>query len=168
MLEWVTDGGLETDLMFHRGMDLPEFAAFPLVDSKAGAGMLLDYYRAYADIADDHGAGLVLETPTWRANPDWAAKLGYDRVRLDRVNRVAVELVRRVGGDRERVRVSGVIGARGDGYVAAGATADEAADHHSAQVTSFAEAGVDVVHALTLSEPAEAIGVVQAADACGG
>ena len=66
MLEWVTDGGLETDLMFHRGRDLPEFAAFPLVDSEVGRGLLLDYYRAYADIADNHGAGLVLETPTWR------------------------------------------------------------------------------------------------------
>lgn len=167
MLEWVTDGGLETDLMFHRGINLPEFAAFPLVDSEAGRGMLLDYYRAYADIADDHGAGLVLDTPTWRANPDWAAKLGYDRVGLDRVNRAAVELVRRVGGDRERVRVSGVIGPRKDGYVAAGATVDEAAEYHCAQVTSFADAGVDVVHAMTLSEPAEAIGVARAADACG-
>lgn len=165
MLQWVTDGGLETDLLFHRGVDLPEFAAFPLVESQDGADMLIDYYRAYAAIADDNGAGLTLETPTWRANPDWASKLGYDRTALDRVNRLAVDLIREVGRGHDRVRVSGVVGPRGDGYVAAGATADEAAEYHSEQVASFAEAGVDVVHALTLSEPAEAIGVVRAAQA---
>ena len=163
MLDWVTDGGLETDLLFHRGFDLPEFAAFPLLESEAGVGVLLDYYRAYAVIAEDSGAGLVLETPTWRANADWASKLGYDRSALDRVNRLAVDLVRRVGRDLDRVQLSGVVGPRGDGYVAAGATADEATDYHGAQIKSFAEAGVDVVHALTLSEPAEAIGVVRAA-----
>lgn len=167
MLDWVTDGGLETDLLFHRGVELPEFAAFPLVESEAGAGVLMDYYRAYAVIAKDNGAGLILETPTWRANPDWASKLGYDKAALDRVNRSAVDLVRRVGKDRDRVQVSGCIGPRGDGYVAAGASADEAAEYHEAQIKSFAEAGVDLVHALTLSEPAEAIGVVRAARAQG-
>lgn len=167
MLGWVTDGGLETDLLFHHHVDLPEFAAFPLVESDAGADLLINYYRAYAVIADDNGAGLTLETPTWRANPDWASKLGYDKVALDRVNQSAVDLVRKVGRGRDRVQVSGVVGPRGDGYVAAGATADEAADYHSVQMTSFAQAGVDVVHALTLSEPAEAIGVVRAARAHG-
>lgn len=167
MLDWVTDGGLETDLLFHRGVDLPEFAAFPLVESEAGAGVLMDYYRAYALIAEDNGAGLILETPTWRANPDWASKLGYDKAALDRVNRSAVDLVRRVATDRDRVQVSGCIGPRGDGYVAAGASADEAAEYHEAQIKSFSEAGVDLVHALTLSEPAEAIGVVRAARAHG-
>ena len=167
---WVTDGGLETDLLFHQGADLPQFAAFPLVDDDAGRALLLDYLAEYAAVAAAAEAGLVLETPTWRANPDWAALLGYDAAALDEVNRRAVDLVRGAAGsgaDVRRTLVSGVVGPRGDGYVAAGADPDEAADYHSAQVGSFAAAGVDVVHAMTLSEPAEAVGVVRAARAAG-
>lgn len=167
MPEWVSDGGLETDLIFHRGLELPEFAAFPLVERQSTAQVLLDYYAEYVAIAELAGAGLVLETPTWRANPDWAARLGYDSAGLARVNAAAVELVRRAGAGLDRVRISGVIGPRGDGYVAAGRQADEAADYHHAQVAAFAESGVDVVHAMTLNEPAEAIGVVRAARSVG-
>jgi homocysteine S-methyltransferase len=169
MLKWVTDGGLETDLLFLRGVELPEFAAFPLVQDPAGAAMLESYYGDYAVIAASAGAGLMLESPTWRANPDWGAKLGYDAVALDRANKEAVDLVRRVASDADvpQVRVSGVIGPRGDGYIAAGHRVEEAAEYHQVQLRSFAEAGVDVAHAMTLSEPAEAIGVVQAARSVG-
>jgi S-methylmethionine-dependent homocysteine/selenocysteine methylase len=128
---------------------------------------LEEYYRAYATIAAAAGAGLLLETPTWRANPDWAAKLGYDAAALDRVNQDAVALLRRIGADAALVRYSGVIGPRGDGYIAGGADADEAAEYHAGQARSFAAAGVDLVHAMTMTEPAEAIGVVRAARAAG-
>lgn len=167
MLQWVSDGGLETDLIFHRGLELPQFAAFPLVEEPSTAQVLLDYYAEYAAIAVRAGAGLVLETPTWRANPDWAALLGYDSDRLARVNAAAVDLVRRAGAGLDRVRISGVLGPRGDGYVAAGRQADEAAEYHLAQIAAFADAGVDVVHAMTLNEPAEAIGIVRAARSVG-
>jgi len=33
---FLTDGGLETTLIFHENMDLPEFAAFPLVTHGEG------------------------------------------------------------------------------------------------------------------------------------
>lgn len=72
----VTDAGLETDLIFHHGVDLPQFAAFPLLESEAGRALLRTYYAAFADIAARHDARLLLESPTWRANPDWGAKLG--------------------------------------------------------------------------------------------
>jgi homocysteine S-methyltransferase len=163
MLEWVTDGGLETDLLFHRGMDLPEFAAFPLVDDAASAQVLRDYYREYFVIAAAAGAGLVLETPTWRANADWGARVGYDAAALERVDGSAVELVRQLAADGTPVRVSGVVGPRGDGYLATGHRVEEAAEYHLPQVLSLARAGVDVIHAMTLNEVAEAVGVVQAA-----
>ena len=162
MLQWVTDGGLETDLLFNKRVDLPEFAAFPLVDQPEGARLLAAYYQEYAAVAAKVGAGFVLETPTWRANPDWATKLGYDAVALNRVNRAAVDLVRGVR-TAVPVRVSGVVGPRGDGYLAAGHRAEEAAEYHRPQIDSLAAAGVDVVHGMTLSEVAEAVGVVQAA-----
>ena len=163
MLQWVTDGGLETELVFHRGMELPAFAAFPLVEQPEGPRILTDYYQGYAAIARAAGVGLVLETPTWRAIPDWAATLGYDKAALDRVNRRAVELLQQISTDGLAVRVSGVIGPRGDGYVASGQLAQEAADYHRTQVASLAGAGVDVLHAMTVTTVAEAAGVVMAA-----
>jgi S-methylmethionine-dependent homocysteine/selenocysteine methylase len=164
---WVTDGGLETDLIFNRGLDLPEFAAFPLVETDEGVAVLTGYYAEYADVAARAGASLVAETPTWRANPDWGRVLGYDAAGLDRANRAAVRLARTAAtaADVDHTAVSGVVGPRGDGYVAGAADPDEAADYHAAQVASFAAEGVDLVHAMTMTEPAEAIGVVRAARA---
>lgn len=167
MLGWVTDGGLETDLIFHKGLELPGFAAFPLVEERSTAQLLLDYYAEYAAVAERAGAGLVLETPTWRASPDHGALLGYDRDGLARVNAAAVDLVRAAGAGVGQVRISGVVGPRGDGYVAAGGRADEAAEYHYEQVAVLAGAGVDVVHAMTINEPSEAIGVVRAARSVG-
>jgi S-methylmethionine-dependent homocysteine/selenocysteine methylase len=166
---WVTDGGLETDLLFNRGVDLPEFASFPLVNDEQGTALLRTYYDEYASIAASAGAGLLVETPTWRANPDWGAVLGYDANGLDQANRAAVTLARGIAdaADVDRSRVSGIVGPRGDGYIADGADADQAAEYHSAQVRSFAAEGVDLVHAMTISEPAEGKGIVRAARAAG-
>ncbi len=166
---WVTDGGLETDLVFNHGVDLPEFASFPLLGDADGSQLLAAYYAQYAAIARTAGAGLLLETPTWRANPDWASLLGYDKRALDGVNRAAVEFMRAQAeqSEVEQVLVSGVVGPRGDGYLAADIGGDEAAAYHQAQVTSFAEAGADLVHAMTMTTAAEAIGVVRAAREAG-
>ena len=170
--QFVTDGGLETDLIFHHGFDLPEFAAFPLLDDEHGRSVLADYYAAYAAIAADHGVGLQLDTPTWRANPDWGARLGCDADALVAVNTAAVGFLRGVAGEwSDRLpesRVSGQIGPRGDGYVPGAAVdPDEAADYHQPQVTAFAEAGADLVSALTLTDVGEAVGVVRAAREAG-
>ena len=92
----------------------------------------------------------MLDTPTWRANLDWGARLGYDAVRLADVNRRAVEFVRELAADAAdgpTVVIDGVIGPRGDGYVV-GATmsAAEAAAYHGLQARAFAEAGADDDH----------------------
>ena len=169
MQRYVTDGGLETDLIFHHGLDLPEFAAFPLVEDEHGREVLTRYYDGYAQIAAKAGVGLTLDAPTWRANPDWAAIVGYDAAALDRVNRAAIEFLQ---GLREKyrselgltdVKVGGLHGPRGDGYVAGeDADPDEAAEYHSAQVRSAAAAGADQVTVLTMTGAGEAIGFVRA------
>jgi len=168
-LEWVTDGGLETDLLFHHGQELPEFAAFPLLEQPSGRELLTTYYRGYAQVAQAAAAGLVLETPTWRAGAEWGSRLGYGPADLSRLNTAAVGLLREVAESTGvgQVRLSGVVGPRGDGYVADGTDADQAAEAHLPQVRALAEAGVDVVHAMTLTGPAEAIGVVRAARSAG-
>ena len=168
---YVSDGGLETDLIFNRGIDLPEFASFPLVEDDRGRDLLRDYYDGYAAVARKAGAGLTLESPTWRANPDWGARVGYDAAALDRVNRAAIGFLDRLResyADLEDVRILGVIGPRGDGYVA-GERADpaEAADYHRGQVEAFAAAGVDVVAAYTITGPEEGMGISRAAREAG-
>lgn len=168
---YVSDGGLETDLIFHRGLDLPEFASFPLVEDDAGRTVLRDYYDGYADVARAAGAGLVLESPTWRANPDWGARVGYDAPALARANRTAIEFLgelRESYGDLADVRLLGAIGPRGDGYVAGEkADPDEATEYHRAQVEAFAAAGADLVAAYTLTGPEEGIGIARAARSAG-
>ncbi len=168
---YVSDGGLETDLIFHHGVDLPEFASFPLVETEDGRTLLRSYYDSYAEVARRAGAGLTLESPTWRANPDWGRRVGYDAASLDRVNRAAIAFLSELRdsySDLEDVRIVGVIGPRGDGYVAGErADPDEAADYHRAQVEALASAGADLVAAYTLTGPEEGVGVVRAARRAG-
>jgi len=165
---FLTDGGLETTLVFHDGIDLPEFAAFPLLDSDEGVEALRRYYAAYLDIAEHHALGIVLDTPTWRASLDWGARLGYDAARLADVNRRAVEFVDRLASARSlpHTVLNGVMGPRGDGYqVGATMSATEAATYHALQARALAAAGADMISALTMTYTAEAIGIVRAASA---
>ena len=168
---YVSDGGLETDLIFNRGVDLPEFASFPLVEDERGRALLRDYYDGYAEIARKAGAGLTLESPTWRANPDWGARVGYDAVALDRVNRSAISFLHQLResyAGLDDVRIIGAVGPRGDGYVAGEDTdPDRAADYHRLQVEAFAAAGVDVVAAYTITTAEEGIGIARAARQAG-
>lgn len=162
----LTDAGIETVLIFDRGIDLPAFAAFPLLDDAEGRAALADYLRPFLELAGLHGAGFVLETPTWRANPDWGASLGYDADALRRTAFDAVALGRTLVAETgtDDVLVSGCVGPRGDGYVAGERmTADEAATYHGAQVRDLADAGVDLVTSFTLSYAAEGVGMAAAA-----
>ncbi len=162
----LTDSGLETWLIFHRGTDLPDFASFPLLDDPAGRELLAEYFREHLRIAATAGAGLVLETPTWRANPDWGDRLGYGAAELDRVNRDAVAFLRGVVEEYPEVPaiVSGNIGPRGDGYDPSELlTPDVAEQYHRAQVEAFAAAGADRVTMLTATHAGEPTGVVRAA-----
>jgi S-methylmethionine-dependent homocysteine/selenocysteine methylase len=166
----VTDGGLETDLIYHHGADLPEFAAFPLVDDERGRELLLRYYGEYVGVANRAGVGLQLDTPTYKASAGWGARLGYTPDELRRVNRDAVTLLQRLR-DRaglDTLLISGCLGPRGDGYVADDAVdPDDAATYHAPQIRAFADAGADLVTVLTLTGTGEAVGVVRAARSAG-
>ena len=165
---FVTDGGLETTLIYHHGIRLRDFAAFELLRDAAGVSTLRAYYHTYARLAANYGMGLVLEAPTWRASRDWGSRLGYDAMSLDEVNRKAIRVLREVrqafATRGARIVVSGNVGPRGDGYVAdRRMSAGEARDYHSAQVATFADTAADMIAAFTLNYADEAIGVVTAA-----
>lgn len=160
----LTDGGLETSLVFHQGLDLPCFAAFPVLENERGRAALRSYFEPFLDIAQERGSPFVLDTPTWRANPDWGARLGYDSDALAGANTRAVSFARDIADGRSDVTINGMLGPRGDGYVVGERmTAEEAAEYHAWQVRVLHAAGVERITALTLTYPEEAIGVVQAA-----
>src|SRR5689334_5994666 len=171
---FLTDGGIETVLIFQEGIALPEFAAFVLLESAEGRACLLRYFRRYLELAaGTPDAGFVLESPTWRAGTPWGAKLGFDDAAMRRINRNAIalmqelksEYVDRITGE---VVISGCVGPRGDGYVAgAPMTPADAERVHRPQVEALAAAGADMITAVTMTTSAEAIGVARAAARAG-
>ncbi len=164
----LTDGGLETSLIFHQGIDLPLFAAFPLVQHDDGRAALRAYWQPYLALAREDSFPFVVDTVTWRANPDWASQLGYGQQALQTANWAAATFARELAAELEQATVNGVVGPRGDGYVVGDVmTADHAREYHFAQVEALTEGGVDQVAALTFTYPEEAIGFVQAAQAVG-
>jgi homocysteine S-methyltransferase len=152
---FLTDGGLETSLIFDHGIDLPHFASCELLRSPEGRDVLAEYYLPYIETARRAKLGFVLEAPTWRANPDWGAKLGYSRAMLARVNRDGLALMAELRFTFETrdapMVISGNIGPRGDGYVAgAEMTSEAAAEYHDGQIAIFAETEADMVAAFTM------------------
>lgn len=167
---FLTDGGLETTLVFHEGLDLPHFAAFDLLKDAAGRSVLREYFARYVAIAHARGVGIVLESPTWRANPDWGAKLGYDTAALADANRRAIDMLLAIRATHEApstpVVIGGNLGPRGDGYRPdARMTVTEACAYHATQIATFAATDADMVAAFTMNYVEEAIGVAHAARA---
>ncbi len=165
---FLSDGGLETTLIFHEGIELPAFASFTLLDSEDGTAQLRRYYATYADIARRRQLGAVLESATWRANADWGARLGYDDAALARLNRRAIDLLVQVRQEFETAKtpivISGNLGPRGDGYrPESRMTASEAERYHLMQIRTFADTAADMASAFTLNYIEEAIGIVRAA-----
>jgi S-methylmethionine-dependent homocysteine/selenocysteine methylase len=165
---FVTDGGIETTLIFHQGLALPDFAAFDLLKRPGGESALREYFRAYARIAARHNADVVLESATWRASADWGARLCYSEAELAEANRRAIELLERIRDELSETRtmavISGCVGPRGDGYQPANMmTIDQALSYHRVQVNTFAGTAADMVGAITMNYVEEAIGIALAA-----
>jgi S-methylmethionine-dependent homocysteine/selenocysteine methylase len=164
----LTDGGLETTLVFHEGIDLPEFAAFDLMKDKEGQEALTNYLHPYVDIAKKYEFGFILESVTWRASSSWGKKIGYSDEELFDVNNRAIQLLadyrKEHANDKTWMVISGCIGPRGDGYNPEfRMTEDEAEEYHSKQVSILHDTQIDMLTALTLNYIEEAIGITRAA-----
>lgn len=169
---FVTDGGLETTLIFHDGIDLPYFASYDLMRDKNGTETLRKYFARYAALARDNKVGLILDSPTWRASADWGDKMGYSEEALAVVNKESIELLAEIRDEYETglspMVLGGCIGPRGDGYdPGAIMTAEEAEAYHAKQIGAFAHSSADMVNALTMTNVNEAVGVTRAAKAAG-
>jgi homocysteine S-methyltransferase len=169
---FLSDGGIETTLMFLEGLDLPHFAAFDLFRTAEGRAALERYYAPYVELARRERRGLVLESATWRSSPEWGARLGYAPEALDAVNAEAIAMLGAIRATAETpetpIVISGCLGPRGDGYAPdRHMTAEEAEAYHARQVAVFARAGADMVSAITMSYLEEAVGIARAARAAG-
>lgn len=169
--QMLTDSGLETTLVFLEGVDLPCFAAYPLLDSTQGRQTLRSYYERHLAIAADYETGFILEAPTWRASRDWGARLGHAPQDLAKLNRLAIDMLAELRRDAEAVApivISGNLGPRGDGYSPdTEMTAEEAEAYHAEQIGWFVDTEADLISAFTLSTVNEGAGVIRAATAAG-
>jgi homocysteine S-methyltransferase len=168
---FLSDGGMETALIFLQGLELPQFASFVLLEDEKGRAELTKYYEHYLPIARRRGLGFVLDTATWRASLDWGRQIGFDAARLEAANLAAVDLVAGLRDEWETARtpivLNGAIGPRGDGYKAGRMEAPEAEDYHAFQVGIFARTPADMVSAVTMNTVNEAVGIARAAKAAG-
>ena len=169
---FVADGGIETTLIFHDGLDLPDFAAYALLARPDGEAALQRYFRAYGAVARRFGVGLILESATWRASRDWAARLGHTPAALAELNRAAIRQLEELRAELEpagtRTVISGCVGPRGDGYNATSLMSSEAAEsYHAEQIRVFAETAADLVTAITMNYVEEAVGITRAARRAG-
>jgi homocysteine S-methyltransferase len=169
---FLADGGLETTLVFHHGIDLPCFAAFTLLGDEKGRAALRHYFEQYLRLAVDRQVGFILDTVTWRANADWGVKLGYSLEAVDDMNRTSVafasDLRRAFATDKTPIVINGVVGPRGDGYrVDRRMTVEEAKVYHRSQIEAFRDADADMVSAITMNYVEEAIGIAEAAQQSG-
>lgn len=165
---FLTDGGLETTLIFHEGLELPHFMSFPLLENEKGVHHLKEYFRPYLSLARDLGVGFILESVTWRANADWGEKIGYSEKDLVVANRKAIDLLSDLRDEFEteksKMVISACVGPRGDGYAPTNLmSAEEAEKYHSAQIRALSETQADMISAFTLNYVEEAIGIVRAA-----
>jgi S-methylmethionine-dependent homocysteine/selenocysteine methylase len=169
---FLTDAGLETDLIFNHGIDIREFAAHTLLPDDVGRNALADYLRGFLKLAGECDAGMILDSQTWKAHAHWASDLGASLPELKDANHDAVRFIASLrdefSSNSKPIVLNGVIGPRGDAYAPEAELAvDEAEDYHSKQVQWLAETEVDMITGLTFTQSDEAIGLIRAAKKVG-
>ena len=169
---FLTDAGLETDLIFNHGIEIPEFAAHTLLGDPTGRAAMTHYFRGFLELARLTRSGFILDCATWKAHSHWAADLGASPEELRQANReavsFAVELRDRYGQRNMPIVISAQIGPKGDAYAPDGQiSAAEAEDYHAEQLHWLAATEVDMVSAMTHTQSSEAIGIARAAKTAG-
>lgn len=165
---FLTDGGFETWMFFVEGFEAPEFAALVLMDDERARERMQAYFERFLGMAETAGTGYILDTNTWRGAVTWADALGRTGDEMLRLSRDAVTFAHGLRaawtGRVDPILVNGVVGPAGDGYSAEGGlSAEEYAHVHVAQIEVLADAGADMISALTMTNVAEAIGITRVA-----
>lgn len=169
---FLTDAGLETDLIFNHGIEIREFAAHTLLPGEQGREALARYFRGFLKLANEYDAGFIFDSQTWKAHMHWAENLAATDQELKEANKESIAFIAKIrdefAGNSKPIVLNGVIGPRGDAYAPeARLAAKEAEDYHARQIGWLAETDVDMVTGLTFTQSDEAIGLVRAAQAAG-
>jgi homocysteine S-methyltransferase len=169
---FLLDAGLETDLIFNHGIDIPEFASHTLLPDPKGRDALVNYFRGFLSLADTTDSGLILGATTWKTHMHWAKDLGASEADLRQANHDSVAFISDLRdefpGNAKPIVLDACIGPRGDAYAPEeSVAADEAEHYHAKQIGWLAETEVDMVTGLTFTQSDEAIGFVRAAQAAG-
>jgi len=169
---FLADGGIETDLIFNHGIEIREFAAHTLLTDPAGREAMAGYFRDFLALAGEQGTGFILDSQTWKAHRHWADDLGADEEELRAANEDSIAFIAGLrdefSSNSKPIVLNGIMGPRGDGYVAdLEVAAHEAEDYHAQQIAWLADTQVDMVTGTTYTQANEAIGLVRAARAAG-
>lgn len=165
---FLTDAGVETDLIFNHGIEIREFAAHTLLPVPEGRAALTRYFEGFLSLARDLDVGFVLDSVTWKAHAHWAEKLGANPTDLRAANEESVRFIAdlrsRFAGNAKPIVLNGVIGPRGDAYRPEATNAiDTAASYFQQQLDWLAATDVDMVTGLTFNQAGEAAGLARAA-----
>jgi S-methylmethionine-dependent homocysteine/selenocysteine methylase len=165
---FLTDAGLETDLMFNHNIDIPHFAAHVLLRDDNTRASIREYFRGFLTLANETGTGFILDSQTWKAHMRWAQDLRASEADLQRVTHDAVRLIKDLrdefSANTMPIVLNGLIGPCGDAYAPEAAlSVDEAQAYHARQIGWLARTEIDMVTALTFTQSSEAIGAVRAA-----
>jgi S-methylmethionine-dependent homocysteine/selenocysteine methylase len=169
---FLTSGGLETTLVYHEKVELPCFASFPLLKDESKSEWMKNFFRQFMKIGQKYQTGFILESPTWRANPDWIKKLGYDDQDIIESNQKSIELLEQIRNefetDKFKIVLNGCVGPRGDGYnPTLIMSPEQAQQYHQTQIKIFSQTNADMITAMTINYTDEAIGIARAAKQAG-
>jgi S-methylmethionine-dependent homocysteine/selenocysteine methylase len=169
---FLTDAGVETDLIFNHGIEIREFAAFTLLPTPHGRSALTRYFESFLTLAKERNAGFILDSVTWKAHAHWAKSLALDIAELRAVNeesiRFIADLRARFSSNPKPIVLNAVVGPRGDAYRPEVTIAMDAAEEYfSEQLGWLAATDADMITALTFNQAGEAAGVARAARTVG-
>ena len=169
---FLTDAGVETDLIFNHGIEIREFASHTLLPDAEGRKALQDYFRGFLTLAKETGCGYILDSVTWKAHLHWAEDLGATDEELRQANHDSIDFIAKLrdefSSSAQPILLNAIVGPRGDAYAPEEQlAAQEAEQYHAQQLSWLAETEIDMVTAMTFTQTDEAIGIVRAANALG-
>jgi homocysteine S-methyltransferase len=164
---YLMDAGLETDLIFNRGITISEFAAHTLLTSDEGRAALTQYFEPFLALARDMNTGFILHSATWKAHRHWASAMSATIVELREANRESLRFIadlrNKFASRSNPIVLNAIIGPRGDAYRSnITILAAEAEDYFSEQIDWLTETEADMVSGMTFSQASEGIGFVRA------
>ncbi|KAJ5210720.1 Homocysteine S-methyltransferase [Penicillium cf. griseofulvum] len=162
---FITEGGIETTLIYTKNIDLPNFSTLPVLNTEDGKETISSIYKGYIDIARAHSTGVVLETRTWRGSPLWSSEIGLSIPQMVDLNHTAVKLLQGIRSETpfDPIVISGAMGPLQDAYQDSTVSFDQAREYYGPQIRAFAEEGVDMLCIMTVTNLDEAFGAVSLA-----